>query len=225
MALSVDSATSAQQTGTLSSANAAGATKNEFMTLFVAQLKNQNPLSPQDPSAFVAQLAQLSQLEQTAETNTRLSALADQQAASVRANLSSLVGREVMADASSFAVLDSAEPPPSLRVSLAAPASDVKVTILDAAGRKVRTVDLGARGAGDVTIPGDDLAGLNPGGYSLSVEAKNGAGATITSSVSLVGTATALELGPDGGRFRLGNVSVSPGSITSVGALAPSEVK
>ena len=35
-----------------------------FMTLLVAQLKNQDPLQPQDGAAFVAQLAQFNSLEQ-----------------------------------------------------------------------------------------------------------------------------------------------------------------
>ena len=35
-----------------------------FMTLLVAQLKNQDPLEPQDGTAFVAQLAQFNSLDQ-----------------------------------------------------------------------------------------------------------------------------------------------------------------
>ena len=37
--------------------------KDAFLQLLVTQLKNQNPLSPQDNGAFVAQLAQFSSLE------------------------------------------------------------------------------------------------------------------------------------------------------------------
>ena len=40
------------------------ADKTTFLKLLVSQIKNQNPLSPQDGSAFVAQLAQFSQVEQ-----------------------------------------------------------------------------------------------------------------------------------------------------------------
>ena len=225
MAISVDPTSSSANSGSITATETARAKKDEFMTLFVAQLKNQNPLSPQDPSAFVAQLAQMSQLEQAAETNTRLAALADQQAAGVRANLSTLVGREVVADASAFEIVGTVGTPPDLLLSLAAPASSTKVDILDSAGKRVRSIDLGARLAGEVTVSGADLAGLNPGSYSLVVDARNGAGASITGGVSFAGTATALELGPDGGRFRLGNVSVTPGSIISVGAPAPSEEK
>ncbi len=38
--------------------------KDMFMTLLVAQLKNQDPLSPQDGTAFVAQLTQMNSLDQ-----------------------------------------------------------------------------------------------------------------------------------------------------------------
>jgi flagellar hook assembly protein FlgD len=37
--------------------------KDAFLQLLVTQLKNQNPLDPQDNGAFVAQLAQFSSLE------------------------------------------------------------------------------------------------------------------------------------------------------------------
>ena len=38
--------------------------RDMFMSLLVAQLKNQDPLSPQDGTAFVAQLAQFNSLDQ-----------------------------------------------------------------------------------------------------------------------------------------------------------------
>lgn len=41
-----------------------GSERNLFMTLLVAQLKNQDPLAPQDGTAFVAQLAQFNSLDQ-----------------------------------------------------------------------------------------------------------------------------------------------------------------
>ncbi|NPV72536.1 MAG: flagellar hook capping protein [Pelotomaculum sp.] len=43
--------------------------KNAFLQLFVAQLKNQDPLSPQDSNTFITQLSQFSMLEQLASLN------------------------------------------------------------------------------------------------------------------------------------------------------------
>jgi len=39
-------------------------TESDFLTLLVAQMKNQDPTNPADSTAFVTQLAQFSQLEQ-----------------------------------------------------------------------------------------------------------------------------------------------------------------
>lgn len=51
-------------TATATSGTDALANEQTFLKLFVAQLKNQDPLQPQDGTQFVAQLAQFSSLEQ-----------------------------------------------------------------------------------------------------------------------------------------------------------------
>ncbi len=51
---------------------------NMFMTLLVAQLKNQDPLQPQDGAAFVAQLAQFNSLDQLIGIRQSIEALAVQ---------------------------------------------------------------------------------------------------------------------------------------------------
>ncbi|MEZ5307035.1 MAG: flagellar hook capping FlgD N-terminal domain-containing protein [Pyrinomonadaceae bacterium] len=63
-----------------SSQTAAGSERDLFMSLLVAQLKNQDPLSPQDGTAFVAQLAQFNSLDQLIgirQTLERLSAISE----------------------------------------------------------------------------------------------------------------------------------------------------
>lgn len=54
------------QSSTQTPEQKAAAEKNMFMQLLVAQLKNQDPMSPSDGTQFVAQLAQFEQLEQSA---------------------------------------------------------------------------------------------------------------------------------------------------------------
>lgn len=46
--------------------------QNTFLTLLITQLKNQDPMNPQDSSQFVAQLAQFSSLEQMTQLNKNI---------------------------------------------------------------------------------------------------------------------------------------------------------
>ena len=49
--------------------------KSAFLTLLVAQIKNQNPLNPTDGVQFLTQLTQFSQLEQAITTNQDLTSI------------------------------------------------------------------------------------------------------------------------------------------------------
>jgi flagellar basal-body rod modification protein FlgD len=61
----------------VSSTSASGGVANEstFLTLLVAQLKNQDPMSPADSTQFVTQLAQFSSLEALTNINTNVGAI------------------------------------------------------------------------------------------------------------------------------------------------------
>ena len=45
---------------------------NAFLQLLIAQMKNQDPTKPTDPSQFIAQLASFSGVEQAIKTNNKL---------------------------------------------------------------------------------------------------------------------------------------------------------
>ena len=62
----------AQSTQTSASASALASDFETFLTLLTAQLKNQDPLAPQDSTEFVAQLASFSSVEQQIQSNDTL---------------------------------------------------------------------------------------------------------------------------------------------------------
>lgn len=68
-------------------------TKNMFMQLLVAQLKNQDPLNPSDGTQFITQLAQFQQLEQSVNTG--------QDITTMRQDLDQLVGKTATTTGSS----------------------------------------------------------------------------------------------------------------------------
>ena len=82
------SSTSSKAAGSNSSSTGAtGAstvTKNMFLQLLVAQMKNQDPLNPTDSVQYLTQLAQFQTLEQSINMGTDLTA--------IRTDLDSLVG-------------------------------------------------------------------------------------------------------------------------------------
>ena len=68
---------SSQTTGSAAaSAVSSSVSQNQFLQLLVAQLKNQDPLNPQDGTQFLSQLAQFSQLEQLLAVRSDLDKLA-----------------------------------------------------------------------------------------------------------------------------------------------------
>ena len=65
-------------TSTNSASNAAAASSsastdalnpNDFMSLLVAEIQNQDPTQPMDPTTFMSQLVNLNQLEQVTQIN------------------------------------------------------------------------------------------------------------------------------------------------------------
>lgn len=154
--------------------------KNEFLKLLTAQLANQDPLSPVDNQAFIAQLAQFSQLESLQNVSSQLDTLALSAASSNQLQSASLVGKQVLFDTDGVDV--TAGTKPSLQVNLDDRAT-VVATIQDASGRTVRSLALGARDAGtfDLGWDGRDGSGAQvpSGRYTVTLTAKGADGASV----------------------------------------------
>src|SRR5680860_327074 len=71
--------------------------KNEFMELMLAQLKNQNPLEPQDNGEFISQLAQFSSLEEMQKLSGTVEDVVGQFRSSQALQASAMVGKTVLA--------------------------------------------------------------------------------------------------------------------------------
>ena len=69
----------------------------EFLNLFVAQLKYQDPLSPMNQDDFLAQTAQFSSVEQLVSLNGKMIEMASATQAYSRATAAALIGRSVQA--------------------------------------------------------------------------------------------------------------------------------
>jgi flagellar basal-body rod modification protein FlgD len=68
-------ATNSSASSTTAATDTSQVTKNMFLQLLVAQIKNQDPMSPSDGVQFLTQLAQFQQLEQAMNSGQDLSAI------------------------------------------------------------------------------------------------------------------------------------------------------
>lgn len=72
--MQVQNAVSSPATSTAAS-SAATVDYNSFLKLLIAELRNQDPTQPMDPTQQMAQLASFSSVEQAVQMNTKLDAL------------------------------------------------------------------------------------------------------------------------------------------------------
>jgi flagellar basal-body rod modification protein FlgD len=131
---------SATSGSTATSGSNSTLTESDFLTLLTTQLKNQDPLNPQSPSDLAAELAQFSTASGVQTLNSTLGSGSGVQAAG-------LVGKNVAV--SGNALILGSNGTAQGAFNLSATAKDVSVTITNASGSVVDTVDLGAMGAGN----------------------------------------------------------------------------
>ena len=147
--------------------------KNEFLKLLTAQLANQDPLSPTDNQAFIAQLAQFASVEQAEATNSRLDSLILAQAANNQTAVANLVGKDIVYKTDKVTL--GADSKATISGQLSGDASIVNAIITDANGKKIRTITQHDFKAGVVNFEwdGKDDAG-NPvaaGDYKVQLTA------------------------------------------------------
>ncbi|HZV54045.1 MAG TPA: flagellar hook assembly protein FlgD [Rhodocyclaceae bacterium] len=190
-------------------------TQSKFLTLLTAQLKNQDPLNPLDNAQMTSQLAQISTLDGIERLNTTLQALLDSSSGSQTLQAATMVGRSVLVPASTMSLVKSMG---LGGVELSGSADSATVTIKDANGLAVRTLNLGALDAGvhGFSWDGKTDSGVQAadGSYSFTVTAKQGQNDVA---------ATALALGTVSGVSRSGQTFSL--DVSGLGKFGMSDVK
>jgi flagellar basal-body rod modification protein FlgD len=190
--------------------------QNAFLKLMIAQLKNQDPTKPQDPSEFMSQLAQFSQVTSTQNMETSIQSLTDSMRSTQLINGTSLVGHDILAKATT----DTIDAGGTVTGAIDAPkgTTAIKVVVKDAAGAEVRSFDLKDVGEGlnAFTWDGKTNTGVAApaGQYTFSTVATNGGetGAldplltSKVSSVTIDPSTSALTLNTTAGAVALADV-------------------
>ncbi len=207
---SINSATASTSSSAASAATASlNISPSQFLTLITAQMKDQNPLSPSDPTQFLSQLEGLSQVSSLQSMQSSLQS-------SQMLTGTSLLGKSVLASGSS-AYLSTGG---TVTGAISAPsgASSLQVQIADANGNVVRTLSVtpAASGLSAFNWDGKTDAGAAAaaGQYSINVIANvNGASQSVTpliestvNSVTLDSANNSLDLNTSNGTVGLSSV-------------------
>lgn len=171
--------------------------KDIFLKLLVAQMKNQDPLKPQDATQMSTQLAQFNMVESQRETNAKLNSLVALQAILTNeGTAANYLGREV---AYGVDTVNHTGGSTNLLIQQGAESANTEILIKDNAGNVIRTINAGALSQGNnfVTWDGLDDQGnvVANGDYTLEVNATdisgdpvNGASITPMGFVSAIST-------------------------------------
>jgi flagellar basal-body rod modification protein FlgD len=203
------SASAANQTSVGTNPLSTGSdTSQMFTKLLVAQVRNQDPLSPNDPAAFVSQLTQLSQTEALQKlstlTSTNATVLQGMQALSLGAQ----VGSDLTVSADTVTL---SETPARGSFTLASPSTTTTLVLTGVDG-VAHKVSMGMQAAGNVPFVIDPAAlGLPYGDYKMSVETST----KENPPMSLTGRLNKVSLGA-GGAVLL--------NIAGVGDVAPTAI-
>ena len=186
-------------TGTPTEANKARASlagdMDAFLLLLTTQLKNQDPLSPLEPTEFTNQLVNFAGVEQQIATNDNIEKLLSVQNAALASSVIGFVGREVVADTSGKLPLQNGEG--TFEYTLGSSASNVVMTISDDEGRILFT-KAGETSVGKHEVIWDGKDGkdqqMPDGSYNLAITPLAFSGETIEHTIRVKAVITGISL-------------------------------
>lgn len=180
------------------------AMQDRFLTLLISQMKNQDPLNPMDNAQMTSQLAQINTVNGIEKLNGTLEKLLGSYDEGRAMQAASMVGKNVLVAGNNMLL---AEGKAFGAVELVDRADNVRVTIKDANGLVMRSIDLGEHAAGSAVFVWDGTTDAGKtaveGRYSFTVEAVSGEKGVGSQALQL-GTVSAVIRSRNGFSLDLG---------------------
>lgn len=221
--MTVSNVTNTSQTSSTSASNSAASAAaaasvsalsvNDFLTLMTAQLQNQDPTQPLDPSTFVTQLAQFGTVSGVDAMQSSLATLSSTLLSNQALSSAGLVGHSVMTQASSADFTAGQSMPGAVQAPTGT--SGLVVNISNSSGQMVQQINLGAAsGMAAFTWDGSTLNGGQAPSGSYSFQAIANVNGTSTAAPTyLSGTVSSISLNSGSGVTvntpQLGSIALS----------------
>ena len=150
--------------------------QGDFLTLMIAQFRNQDPFEPMDNGEFLGQLAQFGTVDGIEQLNDAFSNLTATLHTDQALQAANLVGHSVLAVNDRGYLPD--EGGLSGAIELSFSAENVQIDIRDSSGQLIRRMELGQQSAGLVEFQWDGLNDgqqrVSPGNYTISARVIRG---------------------------------------------------
>ena len=154
----------------------------------MAQVTNQDPLSPMDSAGMMEQFAQMGSLEQLTNINDTLDSINQSQADLVQSTAATFLDKDMTVGGGAAALKNGNIAAVQYRIPADA---NVEAVILDAGGSPIRTLDLGFQGPGQHLVEWDGLDGdgdIAPNGrYTYQVKADTAEGRDVPVDLYVTG--------------------------------------
>lgn len=154
---------------------------DDFMTLLLTQLENQDPTDPLDMDTFTSQLCSLNQLQQSVTTNEYLEEIVSDLSSSTGSEAVGYIGKSVTYEGTSVSVSEGNAC--DLTFDLEEDASDVSITVYDSEGNEVRSLALTDLSSGSNSIEWDgtdnDGDAIEDGTYYYAISAYDSDGVLV----------------------------------------------
>ncbi len=182
--------------------------KMQFLTLLTTQLQNQDPMNPMENAELTSQLAQLSTVEGIEKLNTMMSQLLSAQESSDGLQAAALIGRGVLVEGKGMQLTEAGAVG---GFELEGPADKVTLSIKDAAGIEVATVELTDVEAGSHNYLWDGTAKdgtrAADGLYTVSVSATQGEQSVVSRSLQFAAVTSVIR-GASGTDLQVGDLGI-----------------
>jgi len=189
--------------------------QDAFLQLMVAQMKNQDPTKPADPTEFLGQLAQFSSVTGIQQMRDSIASLSDALRSSQVLGGTSLVGHAVLAESDKAAL--GAEGEIYGATTIPAGASEAAILVTDSSGQQIARIPLPTT-EGEAEFVWDGTNGLGervpPGEYKFTAIANLG-GSNEQLKTQLASYVNSVSIDPNNYQLTL-NTDLGPISLSAV---------
>lgn len=193
--------------------------KDAFMTMLLAQMKNQDPSNPLKSHEMAAQLAQFTQLEKLNNIDESIAGMRKDNLPTHNYQALTFIGKSITTDTSKVSRMDK-EAHHEIRFTLPADAPTLTMKVKDAEGNVVRTMEHKNVKAGKNELAWngltDDGSTAPVGDYTIEFDAKSSNGRGLHVETKTEGIISGVNFTPQGPQLMVGKQAINMADVKSI---------